>query len=561
MADLVPAGEAGSAPPSLLGPLTDPDGGPALQRLGSFTSQPAVRRMLPWFLGVSALGAVALTWAMLAPAPQRVLYSQLDDAERASVVEALDQAAIAYTIDGQTGALSVDEADFYRARMLVASDGALASPETGTQMLDSLPMGASRMLEGERLRAARERDLTLSIMEIDGVESVRVHLAESEKSVFVRDNLPPSASVMVRLARGRQLSDSQVAAIVNLVAGSVPGLSADAVRVVDQHGRLLSEKGGDSDRLELQGRMEEKLRLQVAKLLTPMLGEGNFSTEIQVELEMDQVTSATERYDKDGVVRTETQAQSQSTGAAPAVGVPGVLANTPPPPPQANPAPPQGTQATAQQPPVNGETSSSRTFELGREVSVANSAPGGVKRISVAVAISAKAMKGGKAADIEQMKQLVSAAVGASAQRGDQVTVMSRSFEALPEEAIPFYETPWFATLVRNAVALIAVLLVLLLGVRPLIKALRKEPAPANASDAGNRPVDGMADGERDATPAITGAPRLLAAGDAAASEVSQAALLSQKVGLAQRLAREEPDRAVAVLRQMLNEPVPEPAQ
>ena len=101
----------------------------------------------------------------------------------------------------------------------------------------------------------------LTIQQIDGVESVRVHLAQANKSVFVREDTPPTASVMVRMARGRQLSDSQVSAIVNLVGASTPGLSPDAVRVVDQNGRLLSDKASaDADRLELQVRMEEKLR-------------------------------------------------------------------------------------------------------------------------------------------------------------------------------------------------------------------------------------------------------------------------------------------------------------
>jgi flagellar M-ring protein FliF len=538
MSDLVPAG---APAPSLLAPLTDPGGGSAFTRLRSFAGQGPVRRVLPIFLGLSALGGVALTYATLAPAPQRVLYAQLSDNERAGIVDALDKANIAYKIDNNTGSLSVNEDDLYKARMIVASDGALATPQSGADMLDSLPMGASKALEGERLRAARERDLMLTIMEIDGVEAVRVHLAEGEKSVFVRENLPPSASVMVRLARGRQMADSQVTAIVNLVAASVPGLSPEAVRVVDQHGRLLSEKGStDGDRLELQSRMENKLREQVSQLLTPMLGQGNFSGEIRVDLDMDQVTSARESYDKEGVVRSETQEQSQSTAPAAAVGVPGALSNTPPPQPTASPGPPQGTPAPvagAAPAQVNGESSSTRTFELGREVAVANSTPGKLKRVSVAVAISQAAMKNAKAADIDQIKQLVSAAVGADTQRGDQVAVVLRKFEPVIAEPPQFYEQPWFATVLRNAVALIAVLLVLLLGVRPLIKAFRRDPAAPAAQGPGDVP--------------------LLAPGGSTlpAAHGIDPAILNQQVGLAQRLVEERPDSALAALRQMLNQP------
>lgn len=537
MSEHLPAVTLDARPPSLLAPLTDPAGGGVLTRLRGFSAQEPVRRMLPWFLGLSAIGGAALAWSALAPASQRMLYAQLSDSERSSVVSALDKASIPYKIDNATGALTVGEGDFYRARMLVASDGALATPQSGTEMLDSLPMGASRTLEGERLRAARERDLTLTIKEIDGVEAVRVHLAEGEKSVFVRDNLAPTASVMLRLASGRQLSDGQVSAIVNLVAGSVPGLSPDSVRVVDQHGRLLSDRtiGKDSDRLELQTRMEQKLRTQVAQLLTPMLGEGNFTSEIQIDLDMDEVTSARETYDKQGAVRSETEQQSQ-TAAPPqaAVGVPGVLSNTPPPAATASPGPPQGSPApVASGAPAgaSGESSSTRTYELGREVSVANATPGKVKRVSVAVAISAKAVKGTKPADLEQIRQLVGAAVGADVQRGDQVAVVARNFEPVSTEAVPFYEMPWFAPLVRYGAALLAVLLVLLLGVRPLIKALRRDPAAAGDADMdeAHAPVPG-----------------------ARAPASIDPALLSQQVTLAQRMVAEQPDSAVAALRQML---------
>jgi flagellar M-ring protein FliF len=504
--------------------------GTPLERLRSLGGQPAVRRALPWFLGAAAIGAVGLTYSLLMPAPQRMLYSQLSDSERAGVVTALEKAAIDYIIDNQTGALTVGEDDLYRARMLVASDGALATPESGADALNSLPLGASRTLEGERLRSAREHELQQTIMEIDGVDSVRVHLAEAAKSVFVREDTPATASVMVRMARGRQLADSQVSAVVNLVAGSVPGLSPDAVRVIDQHGRLVSQaNSADSDRLELQSRLEEKLRNQLDQLLTPMLGQGNFSSEIQVELDMDAVTSARESYDKQGVVRSETQQQSQTSGAASAIGIPGALSNTPAPAATASPGPPQGTPApAASAAPTTGETSATRTYELGREVAVANTTPGKLKRLSVAVALSQAAMKKGKAADVEAIKQLVSAAVGADPARGDQVAVMMRPFEPVTDEAVPFYEAGWFATVVRSAVALLAVLLVLLLGVRPLIGALRRRSEPPETGDESAQTSPPTADMPTDTT------------------------LLGRQVSLAQRVVAEKPDDAVQALREML---------
>jgi flagellar M-ring protein FliF len=553
MADLVPAAGAETGR-SLLAPLTDAGGGSMPARLGQFMGQGPVRRALPWFAGVAATGLVALLWLEMAPAPQRMLYSELNDAERAQVSAALDKAAIHYTIDNRTGAITVGEDDLYKARMVAAADGALATPETGEQMIDKLPMGASRTVEGQRLQAARERELELTIMQIDGVEAVRIHLAEPEKSAFVRDSAPPTASVMVRLAKGRQLSASQVTAVINLVAGSVPGLSIDAVKVIDQQGHLLSSgQPGDADRLEMEARLEDKLREQVEALLTPMLGTGNFSSEIQVDLDMDQQTSARESYDKQGAVRSETQSASQTSAGSAAAGVPGVLSNTPPPQPQASPgAPTANSSPGAPAPsPTNSDTSSTKTYELGREVAVTNAGPGKIRRLSVAVALSAAAMAKAKPGEIDQIKQLVSATVGADTARGDQIAVVVRNFQPVVIDQPKFWETPWFAMAVRNGVALLAVLMTLLLGVRPLIKALKRDPAPPERADAGEADDD---EGE----PATDPGPR---PAKAAASEPVDPEMLGKQVGLAQRLVREKPDTAVAALRQMLTDQEAEPTR
>jgi len=567
MADLVPA-LAPDPGPSLLAPLTNADGGPPMARAKAFFGQAPVKKALPWFAGVALIGAGALSWNMLAPAPQRTLYTHLDDGERANVVEALDKAKITYSIDSTTGALTVDEANVYKARMVVAQTGSLSMPDTANDALDKLPMGASRALEDERLRAAKEHELMLSIKEIEGVESVRVHIAEGQKSVFVRDQIAPTASVMLRLANGRQLSQGQTQAIINLVAGSIPGLTPDAVKVVDQHGRLLTDKTGqDSDRIEMQARLEGKLQGQISTLLTPMLGADNFSSEIQIDLDMQQVTSARETYDKQGVVRSETSQQSQQAAPATPAGIPGVLSNTPPPITQPSPGAPQGTPSPAASPtPTASETSASKNYELGREVAVTNQGPGKIRRLSVAVALSSKAMAKAKQSDIDQIKQLVSAAVGADPARGDQVAVVVRSFDQPTPDKIPFYETPWFARALHYGAMLLGTLMVLLLGVRPLIKAVKGEKPAAPKPEEAAKP-DAKAEGEEtaaseDEDDEAEGAepPGLAAISPRDRTPPAppiDAETLNRQVGMAQQIVETKPDSAVIALRQMLN-PAPE---
>ncbi|OYX66892.1 MAG: flagellar M-ring protein FliF [Sphingomonadales bacterium 32-64-17] len=554
MADLVPA-----TPNSSL--TMEPAAGPVAQVKG-FIAQPAVKKMLPWFIGTAGLGLAALTWSLVVPAPQRTLYSSLGDGERAEVAAALDQAGISYEIDPGTGAVMVGEDELYRARMTVASQGALSMPESGSQMLDSLPMGASRTLEGDRLRAAQERELELTIAEIDGVETVRVHLAKADKSVFVRENGDPTASVMLRLTRGNSLTQSQVGAIANLVAASVVGLTPDRVRIVDQNGSLLSDPSNpDMDGLDLQARTEAKLREQVIQLLTPVVGENAFSTEVQVSLDMNEQTRARESYEPEGVVRSETVSETTQAEQALAAGVPGATTNIPPADAQAADRAPEGTEAAGGGM-RNGASNASRTFDVGREVSVTSTRPGAMSRLSVAVAVDESALGDNPEQELKKIEELVAATVGADPQRGDIVTVRTRAFNPAEMDEPAFWETPWFATILRNVVALLSVVLVLLLAVRPLLKTVSNRLDPSRAAksrqddeEAADDAEESDEDGEGEALPKEERPVLLPSSADFASPSDNEA--LTQQIELARRITREQPDDALQALRRMLREVPP----
>jgi flagellar M-ring protein FliF len=194
----------------------------------------------------------------------------------------------------------------------------------------------------------------------------------------------------------------------------------------------------------------------------------------------------------------------------------------------------------------------------------------------VAVAISAKAMKGAKPQDLKDLEALVSAAVGANPQRGDVVKVVTRSFEPPVDVPVPFYETSWFAMVVRNGAAVLAVLLVLLLGVRPMIKAVRgdkpkiekdKKAKKAKKGKKGENDDEEEAGSEDAVEAGADGQPALEAppvrpeipGAEGVDVEISRAELLTRQLDLAQRLVAEKPDNAVQALRQMLNEPPAEP--
>ncbi len=533
-----------------------------LGQMRGLLAQPAVKRAMPLLFLVGLIAAGFLAWSLVATSPQRILFANVSDADKAAIAAALDKASIANSVDN-SGSITVAEDDYHKARMLLAAQDLPKAAPGGYQILDQLPMGVSRAVEGERLRQARETELARSIEEIDSVAEARVHLATPEASVFVRDKAAPSASVIVKLQPGRALGDAQIRAIVNLVASSVPGMTPESVTIVDQMGALLSKSGqagasaGDT-RIDFQRRVEDKYRQQLLQLLTPLVGAGNFTTEVQADVDLDESQATRESYDKEGaVVRAEQGAWTGTSkdGAQAPGGIPGALSNSPPPPasvtaPNAQPAaaaPPQGAAATAAaqaaSPQQKQSDSFTRTYETGKQVSVTRQAPGGVKRLSVAVLLREEPGKPRGQVEIQQITQLVRAAVGFDPSRQDQVTVISRKFSPTPAPELadnrPWYEADWVSMAARNATALVIALLVLFLGVRPLTKALlrKRDEAP------GNRPAlaIGGHDGGAGGHPPVS-IEMLDSAGNS----------YDERVGLVRGFTRDNPARAALAVRDMI---------
>jgi flagellar M-ring protein FliF len=334
------------------------------------------------------------------------------------------------------------------------------------------------------------------------------------------------------------------------------------VTIVDQAGALLSKPsggdGGNDERVRFQNQVEQKYRDKLTALLTPLVGVGNFTAEVSADVNLDDTSSTRESYDKAGTLRAEQgnwTGKDGSTGAP--GGIPGALSNTPPgpttvtaPQPQPTPAAAGAAPAAPAAAPAVPDTAKSadsyaRAYDLGKEVSVTRAAPGSVKRLSVSVALSDPATgKPRSPVEIQQITDLVRSAVGADPARNDQVTVVSRRFApaAATGGGQAFYESGWFAMIIRNVTALVIALLVLFLGVRPLATALLKK-----RDDAGR--------GGRDLAALGIGAPA--AGGRGVKGPVGIDALESaqnfdDRIGTVRGFTRDNPARAALAVRDMI---------
>ena len=446
----------------------------------SVLGQPAVRKSLPLIIAglVVLIGVVG--WMTLRTPDYRPLFAALPEADRAAVIAALEAGNYHARINPENGAVEIVPAEAAAARIMLAGQGLPKAAATGYDLLGAMPLGTSRAVEAARLRQSQEGELAASVAAIDGVSHASVHLAAGETSVFIRDRSEPSASVFVTLAPGRALGEAQVRAIVYMVASSIAGLTPDRISVVDQSGALLSGDPGaglageSGKQLAYQSRVEALYRQRIVTLLTPILGSGNFSTEVSADVDFTQTEATRENFDREGtVLRSEQGSSSSESAPPPAKGIPGALSNSVPGTATANATPPAADAAAAAPVACPKSETYARNFEIGRAVSVTRAPGAQVRRLSVAVVVrdTSLGVAKGQAAQINALTGLVRSAIGFDARRGDVVTVAGRAFAAAADDAAgKWYEKP----VVKDsgvAIAAIAGLALLLLGVvRPILQ-------------------------------------------------------------------------------------------
>ena len=439
-----------------------------------------------------ALGLAVVLWAQ-EPNYQPVVWD-LSSYNPQDVTSILESNGIEYKMDPRTGALLVPSDQVYNARLKLAAEGVTDRKTMGYELLDQeRGLGTSQFMETISYRRGLEGELARTIASMRGVRNARVHLAIPERSVFVRDAREPSASVFLEVVAGRRPEQEQISAIMNLVAGSIPMMSKEHVTVVDQNGNLLTGKKShqtDADKMAEQydytSRVEERLTRSVASLISPIVGDGRYRAEVSADLDFSSVEQAEELFNPEQqAVRSERELTEQRAAGA-SGGVPGALANQPP----ADVTVPEqvvaGNGEGAAPPPVNVRRESTRNYEMDRTVSYMRQELGRIKRITVALAVDDMRVVDPQTGEVsyepwpeqelQRLSMLVRDAVGYSAARGDSVTVMNTAFA--PEEAVEFveapgfWEQPWFWDLMKQVLAGLVILVLVLGLLRPTLKSL-----------------------------------------------------------------------------------------
>ena len=455
----------------------------ALSNAMKFTSQPSVQRALPVIVASLAIIIGLIVFAYLQQPSRTTLYASLPDSEKSRVLEALINSGIDAAIDGATGEITVPVNDFHKSKISLASQGLPATAPDGYEGLNSIPMGSSKSVELMRLKQSQEVELAKSINEIDTILSARVHLAIPEKSVFARNQQPPTASVFVQLASGRILGAQQVQAIIHLVSSSIPNMSKDDVTVIDQNGNLLSKSVDDPDsqlsdnHLQHRMRLESIYRSRIVQIITPMVGAGNVTAQVNIDIDFTRNEITEEVVDPNGTaIRSEQNSQDLSTDV-PAKGVPGAVANTPPTQAQLQTSP--GGAMNEQQLRRSSSTEV-KNYEVSKRISTTLKPSALITKINASVLLRDSTTINPETGleetlpisqeMIEQVTSLVNDAIGMDAERGDTLTVQSAPFvSTLEGVSKQWHEIPLIKDLAKQVITILILGIIALGVIRPLL--------------------------------------------------------------------------------------------
>ncbi|MFT5451477.1 MAG: flagellar M-ring protein FliF [Enterobacterales bacterium] len=457
-----------------------------MSNYGSNTSM-SIMRQIGLMVGLAASVAFGVSLVLWSQTPEMRPLGDMDRATSYEVVSYLEQNQIDYEVSS-SGIVLVDQSKFQRVQMELASQG-IANNSSGDSILNKgSDFGVSQRLETARLVRSQEMNLSRTIERFSGISSAQVHLAIPKQTVFVTDKRRPSASVLLNLSSKMSLDREQIRAIVDLVAGSIPNLSAESITITDQYGRLhqsgsLSvEESQSRKQFEQESQRQEILHSKIENMLSPILGFENFTVQVNVSMNFIANESTSKLHNSDQPSLRSERTLETSTNSSKNGGIPGALSNQPPgadnSPENINPNATNNTGGSS----GNQHSESETNFELDTTINHTRYQTATIQRISVSVGLNnlidteGTARVPRSAQEIARIERMIQGVINFNGARGDTVIVDSFDFPlAAPlPEAIPleFYEEPLFKMLLKPVIAFVGIILLIFLVFKPMISKL-----------------------------------------------------------------------------------------
>ena len=388
------------------------------------------------------LGLLLFMIFMMGRTSYEPLFAGLGVEDQAAIVSYLRENNIPYRLDPGADAILLPRPDIYETRLALAQEGLPKGGKIGFEIFDDSKMGMSEFQQKIAYTRAIEGELARTIIQMNAVESARVSVVIPEQRLFLEQQKPSTASVLLRLRSGASLGQTQIKSIIHLVSHSVEGLQPEDVTVVDTNGRILSDMVADSMIIypqdgqgsvtslqrQLEHDYERGLELKARNMLEQAFGPGKAVVRVKVDLDFDKKTNSSVVYqpvdpeNPQGIPRSREQEGEDYTGRGqPVTGNPGTTTNIP------------GYAINTTN--VDSEYSRSRNttnYEITTHKSDQVYTPGSIRRLTASVLIDDEIDEAGLA----DWREIVSSAIGFNEQRGDSLVVKSMRFSTAFADAI-----------------------------------------------------------------------------------------------------------------------------
>lgn len=436
------------------------------------------------FIGGLAVTVIGVFFALLFwlnKPDMQLLYSNLALEDANKIVKVLQEEKVQYSLQNNGSTILVPANKVYDLRIKIAGEGGLTGQGIGFEVFDDVKVGQTEFVQKINYQRALQGELSRTITEFPAVESARVHLVIPQRSLFIEEELPPSASVVLNLAEGKKMNDKDVMAIVNLITMSVEGLEKGRISVADTKGTILfhpedseSIEGMTATQFDHKQTIQRNLEMRIQELLFPIIGAGKVIAKVNADLDFSQRTIRKELYDPSAsVVRSEQTSQETTRGSS------NLDAGTP--------------DANFRGDGINGSVSQQQSeretktvnYEINKEEQNIVTPVGQVERLSVAVVIDGLYTPNPETGEMvftprseEEMtriQELVSNAVGFETARGDAIEVSCIAFGQLEiekERTLAEIIGDYALRMGKPILNAVLVFLFLLLIVRPVILAL-----------------------------------------------------------------------------------------
>lgn len=537
-----------------------------------------------------ALTLAGILFASVRPtstAGDAILFAGLLPEDAATVVAELKTNKVPYHLEQNGATIMVPEDRVHELRLGMASLGVPRGGSVGFEVFDKQAFGTTSFVEKLNYQRAVSGELARSISTLAAVERARVHVAVPERSLYSKSDDPPSASVVLKLRPGRELTRGQVQGIVHLVSSSIERLKPEAITIVDEQGNALWSGEDLTDGKDDQHELERRLAKRISDITERIVGPGRCVVSVTSELDHSYTERTEEQFDKEAAaIRSESKTEEEvRTDAKSPGGVAGVQGNLPG-------APLNGSDpGAAAQGPGKKKLSETRNFELGHVVSRTLGPKVQLRRLHVAILVDgipeeaapglsesstrtaavadAKPVATGTRADariaaakeikkfrvrtkdeLDQIAALAREAAGLDPTRGDRIEVHSAPFfdQKTEEKEIPIAHQWWEQIdqkwLMVGGGAALLLLLGAMLAVALLVRRATKKKEQAEEEPSGAMPLLPVSAEEAESA---------LGDGGSAALEPPKEEVPSRERAL--EAAKADPVRAAAILSAWLAEP------